>query len=79
MYVFVKDVNGDWIEQERISASNDSSSYFDLLSFGSAVALYEDTLIVGAVSEDSISTGVNSVQAPEGDSGVPANAAIGVP
>ncbi|MFW5444573.1 MAG: Ig-like domain-containing protein [Methylococcaceae bacterium] len=57
VYVFIR--NGAfWIQQAYLKASNTSSGS----GFGNAVAIYGDTLIVGANAESSNSTGVNGDQ-----------------
>ena len=57
VYVFVR--NGStWSQQAYLKASNPNSSD----SFGGAVAILGDTLVVGASSEDSNATGVNGDQ-----------------
>jgi hypothetical protein len=56
-YVFVR--NGAmWMQQAYLKASN--AERFD--SFGASVALYGDTLVIGAIYEDSAATGVNGNQ-----------------
>ncbi len=56
-YVFIR--NGNiWSQQAYLKASNTNSSD----SFGGAVAILGDTLVVGASSEDSNATGVNGDQ-----------------
>lgn len=47
VYVFIK-VNGQWVEQAYLTASNSSND----LRFGQSVAISGDTLIVGAHLED---------------------------
>ena len=57
-YVFVR--NGDvWTQQAYLKASN--TEEFDF--FGNSVAISDDTIVVGAVQEDSNATGVNGNQA----------------
>ena len=58
VYIFNRDVAGVWHQQAHIKASNTDKSD----KFGSSVALSENTLSVGAVGEDSASTGVNATQ-----------------
>ncbi len=53
-YVFVRK-NGAWTEQAYLKASNPDS--LDL--FGLSVAIFGDTIVVGARNEDGDSTGVN--------------------
>ena len=50
VYVYVKDGNGNWIEQALLKASNAGSGD----RFGNSVAIYGDILAVGASFEDSI-------------------------
>ena len=60
-YVFVR--NGTtWSQEAYLKASN--TDFFD--RFGSAVALSNDTLVVGSPEEDSAATGVNGDQNNEG-------------
>lgn len=56
VYVFVR-TGGLWIQQAHIKASNTGSGD----RFGTSVAITGDTLVVGAIYEDSATTGVNSV------------------
>jgi FG-GAP repeat len=56
-YIFVRDTT-TWTQQGYLKASNTGSND----SFGSALALSGDTLVVGALSEDSAATGVNGNQ-----------------
>ena len=58
VYVFTR-TNGVWSQQAYLKASNTGA--IDL--FGVSVALSGDTLVVGAVGEDSNATGVNGNQA----------------
>jgi len=58
-YVFVRNTGGVWTQQAYLKASNTDASD----QFGSAVSVSDDTLIVGAISEDSNATGVNGDQA----------------
>ncbi len=65
VYVFAR--NGTtWSQQAYIKASNTEASD----SFGQAVALSSDgnTLVVGAIGEDSAATGINSTQISNGAS-----------
>ncbi len=57
-YVFVR-TNGVWTQEAYLKASNTGS----LDNFGYSVAVSGDTIVVGAVGEDSIATGVNGNQA----------------
>jgi hypothetical protein len=57
-YVFVR-TGGAWSQQAYVKASNTGSGD----SFGSSVALFGDTLVVGAPNEGSNATGVNGNQA----------------
>lgn len=54
-YVFVSDGSGNWTQQAYLKASNTGA--FD--SFGFAVSISGDTIIVSANAEDSNATGVN--------------------
>lgn len=58
VYVFVYE-SGEWNQQAYIKASNTQSNDW----FGSSVAISGDTLVVGAVGEDSNATGINGDQA----------------
>lgn len=58
VYVFVYE-SGEWNQQAYIKASNTQSNDW----FGSSVAILGDTLVVGAVGEDSNATGINGDQA----------------
>lgn len=60
VYVFVRDMAGDWAQQAYVKASNTNA--FD--NFGESVALSEDgdTLAVGADWENSASTGIDGSQ-----------------
>ncbi len=57
-YVFVRD-GGKWSQQARLEASNAKYK----LHFGGSVAISGDTLIVGAIGDNSASGGVNGDQA----------------
>jgi hypothetical protein len=57
VYVFVRSA-GQWTQQAFLKASN----FEELDEFGGSVAISGDTLVVGAVGEDSIATGVNGNQ-----------------
>ncbi len=63
VYVFVYE-SGEWNQQAYIKASNTQSNDW----FGSSVAISGDTLVVGAVGEDSNATGINGDQANNGAS-----------
>jgi hypothetical protein len=63
VYVFVRKA-GVWSQQAYIKASNTEAG--DI--FGSSVALYADTLVVGASGEDSNATGLNGNQADNSSS-----------
>ena len=54
VYVFTRDVNSQWSQQAYLKASN--TGFGD--QFGASVALSGDTLAVGALFEDSFTTGV---------------------
>jgi hypothetical protein len=54
-YVFVGDGSGNWTQQAYLKASNTGAGD----SFGFAVAISGDTIVVGAIAEDSNATGVN--------------------
>ena len=56
-YVFVRS-SGTWVQQAYLKASNTGASD----SFGESVAVSGDTIVVGAVLEDSNATGVNGNQ-----------------
>ncbi|ULA65552.1 MAG: Integrin [Nitrospira sp.] len=58
VYVFTR-TNGSWTQQAYLKASNTGAGD----RFGSALALSDDTLAVGASREDSAATGVNGDQA----------------
>lgn len=58
VYVFTRDDSGVWSQQAYLKASNPGSND----QFGVSLALYKDTLAVGARFEDSDSTGVNGSQ-----------------
>jgi hypothetical protein len=66
-YVFTR-TGGTWIQEAYLKASNTGAT--DV--FGSAVAASEETVVVGAVGEDSAATGVN---ADEGDNSASASGA----
>ncbi len=66
-YVFVRDDSGRWIQRAYLKSSNVDAGD----EFGSSVTVAGDTLIVGAWSEDSSSTGIDGDQSnnSESDSG----------
>ncbi len=66
-YVFVRDGGGVWGQQAFLKASN--AGAFD--QFGISVAVSGDTVVVGALGEDSNATGVNGNEADNsaGESG----------
>ena len=55
VYVFVRDNLGNWTQQAYLKASNSEADD----RFGSSVAISGDTVVVGALVEDSSATGVN--------------------
>jgi len=57
-YVFVRDGSGNWAQQAYLKASNTDA--FD--QFGISVAVSGDTVVVGAIFEDSNATGVDGNQ-----------------
>lgn len=57
VYVFSL-VNGQWVQEAYIKASNTNA--FD--KFGTSISISDDTLVVGAPEEDSDATGVNGDQ-----------------
>jgi len=57
-YVFVRDENGDWSQQSYLKASNTG----DVDNFGFSVAITGSTVVVGAVGENSLATGVGGDQ-----------------
>jgi hypothetical protein len=64
VYVFVRK-NGNWTQQAYIKASNTQPPLSNEITsdgFGRSIALSGDTLAVGALGEDSDSTGVNRDQ-----------------
>lgn len=58
VYIYVKDVDGQWNQHAYIKPSNTKQG----MSFGHSVSLDGDVLAIGAYLEDSQSTGVNSDQ-----------------
>ncbi len=67
VYVFVRDINGVWAEEDYLKAKTPGAAD----AFGWSVALDGDTLAVGAPLEDGADTGVGGVQESNGavDSG----------
>ncbi len=63
-YVFVRD-GADWTQQAYLKASNPGEND----SFGWSVAIYGDTIVVGAPFEDSNASGVNGNQADDSAAG----------
>jgi FG-GAP repeat/Divergent InlB B-repeat domain len=57
-YIFVRST-GNWSQQAYLKASNTESSD----SFGYSVAISGETIVVGAVREDSVAAGINGNQA----------------
>jgi len=55
VYVFTRDVDGNWTQQAYVKASNTDPGD----RFGSAVALSQDTLVVGAPNEAGKSSGID--------------------
>jgi hypothetical protein len=64
VYVFVRS-GTTWTQQAYVKASNTDS----MDRFGSSVAIQGDTMVVGAVFEDSAATGANPGAAAEDDDG----------
>jgi len=66
VYVFTRDIAGEWSQQAYLKASNaESSTESNGTSaeiFGASVALSGDTLVVGATGEDSAATGIDGDQ-----------------
>jgi hypothetical protein len=71
VHIFVRDINDNWMLKDRLSASNENGSCHysphhyagtQHVSFGSALSLHNDKLLVGSPSEDSLSTAVNGDQ-----------------
>jgi len=62
VYVFTR-TGGVWSQQAYVKASNTDGEFFTGDRFGGSVALFGDTLAVGAIGEDSAATGVNGNQA----------------
>ena len=67
-YVFVRNGTG-WTQQAYLKASNTGESD----AFGSAVAISGETVVIGALHEDSAATGMNGNQA---DNGAPDSGAV---
>jgi hypothetical protein len=57
-YVFVRDAQGYWKQQAYLKASNTAAGFF----FGSSLAVFGNTVAIGAPSENSNVTGVNGNQ-----------------
>lgn len=57
-YVFARDAEGFWIQQAYLKASNTEAND----AFGYSVAVFTDTVVVGAPGEDGGDTGVNGNQ-----------------
>ncbi len=57
-YIFVRDAQGYWIQQAYLKASNTAARFF----FGSSLAVFGNTVVIGASSENSNVTGVNGNQ-----------------
>jgi uncharacterized delta-60 repeat protein len=60
-YVFVRNGAGAWSQQAYLKASNTDA----MDQFGSSVAISGDTIVIGALDEDSKATGVNGVQSDD--------------
>lgn len=58
VYVFTRDVDGIWTQQAYLKASNTDAGD----GFGSAIALAQDTLVVGAPNEASRADGIDGNQ-----------------
>jgi hypothetical protein len=58
VYVFVQNSEGEWSQQAYLKASNTDAGD----KFGQSVAIYGDTIVVGAYAESSNATGVNGNQ-----------------
>ncbi len=58
VYMFVRDAAGAWSQQAYLKASNPGAND----AFGTSLALWGDTLVVGAPGEDSSATGMNGDQ-----------------
>jgi hypothetical protein len=58
VYVFTRDTVGNWVQQAYLKASNTDAND----SFGSAIALSQDSLVVGALNESSRATGIDGNQ-----------------
>lgn len=56
VYIFVRDAEGNWSQETRLKSSNPGIG--DL--FGNDIALYGNTLAVGAINEDSITSGIDT-------------------
>ncbi len=58
VYVFVRDAQGYWRQQAYLKASNTAAGFF----FGGSLAVLDNTIVIGAPSENSSATGVNGNQ-----------------
>jgi len=58
VYVFTRDTDGNWAQQAYLKASNTDAND----RFGNAIALSRDTLVVGALREDSRATDIDGDQ-----------------
>lgn len=54
-YVFTRNTTGNWVQQAYLKASNTDAED----TFGTNVAIYEDTIAVGAIGESGGSAGIN--------------------
>ena len=68
VYVFTRD-NGSWTQQAYVKASNTDAADF----FGSQIALDDNTLAVGAASEDNGAKGIDHNQNGKSDEGTASN------
>lgn len=57
VYVFEKDINGVWQSSQKLVASDRNTSDF----FGSAVAICDSQIVIGAYREDEDENGLNSI------------------
>jgi len=65
VYVFTRDVDGNWTQQAYIKASNTDPDD----QFGSSVTLSQDTLVIGAPGESSRATGIDGNEVNNNDTG----------
>ena len=65
VYVFTRDVDGNWTQQAYLKASNTDPGD----RFGSAIALSQDTLVVGAPNEASRASGIDGNQGSNNSEG----------